>query len=320
MMPSYHCSNSRSRPTATRRATVTVTGSAVCDRRLISSASVDPRAHHPAAAGDDAHTMPEGDTVWLAGRRLHDALAGRVLTRTDFRVPQLATADLTGRDRDRGGQPRQAPAAPDRRRPDPAHPLPDGRRLAPLPPGRALARRARLAGAACCWRTTTGRRSATGCRWSSCSRRRPRGATRSATSARTCSGRTGTPTRPYAGSRADPDREIGEALLDQRNLAGIGNLYKAEVLLPAGRLPVDAGRATCRPRRRLVDRAHRLLMANRDQPAQVTTGDPRRGARALGVRARRPAVPPVRDADPVGRAGRPAVQRVTYWCPRCQPR
>src|SRR3954466_802346 len=97
MMPSYHCSNSRSRPTWTRRATVTVTGSAVCDRRLISSSSVDPRAHHPVAAGDDAHTMPEGDTVWLAGRRLHGALAGRVLTRTDFRVPQLATADLTGR-------------------------------------------------------------------------------------------------------------------------------------------------------------------------------------------------------------------------------
>ena len=41
--------------------------------------------------------MPEGDTVWLAGRRLHDALAGRALTRADFRVPQLATADLTGR-------------------------------------------------------------------------------------------------------------------------------------------------------------------------------------------------------------------------------
>ncbi len=41
--------------------------------------------------------MPEGDTVWLAGRRLHDALAGRPLTRSDFRVPQLATADLAGR-------------------------------------------------------------------------------------------------------------------------------------------------------------------------------------------------------------------------------
>src|SRR4051812_44696386 len=41
--------------------------------------------------------MPEGDTVYLAARRLHDALAGRALTRSDFRVPQLATADLRGR-------------------------------------------------------------------------------------------------------------------------------------------------------------------------------------------------------------------------------
>ena len=41
--------------------------------------------------------MPEGDTVWLAARRMDDALAGRVLTRTDFRVPQLATTDLAGR-------------------------------------------------------------------------------------------------------------------------------------------------------------------------------------------------------------------------------
>ncbi|MGN6243261.1 MAG: DNA-formamidopyrimidine glycosylase family protein, partial [Motilibacteraceae bacterium] len=41
--------------------------------------------------------MPEGDTVWLAGRRMDDALAGQVLTTTDFRVPQLATVDLTGR-------------------------------------------------------------------------------------------------------------------------------------------------------------------------------------------------------------------------------
>ena len=41
--------------------------------------------------------MPEGDTVWLAGRRMHDALAARALTRSDFRVPQLATVDLSGR-------------------------------------------------------------------------------------------------------------------------------------------------------------------------------------------------------------------------------
>lgn len=41
--------------------------------------------------------MPEGDTVWLAARRLAEALNGRALTVSDFRVPQLATVDLTGR-------------------------------------------------------------------------------------------------------------------------------------------------------------------------------------------------------------------------------
>ena len=40
--------------------------------------------------------MPEGDAVWLTARRLHEALAGRVLTRSDFRVPRYATTNLTG--------------------------------------------------------------------------------------------------------------------------------------------------------------------------------------------------------------------------------
>ena len=40
--------------------------------------------------------VPEGDAVWLTARRLHAALAGRVLTRSDFRVPRFATADLSG--------------------------------------------------------------------------------------------------------------------------------------------------------------------------------------------------------------------------------
>ena len=40
--------------------------------------------------------MPEGDTVHRTARRLHRALSGQPLTGTDFRVPQLATTDLTG--------------------------------------------------------------------------------------------------------------------------------------------------------------------------------------------------------------------------------
>ncbi|MFI0768722.1 DNA-formamidopyrimidine glycosylase family protein, partial [Streptomyces sp. NPDC021218] len=41
--------------------------------------------------------MPEGDTVWQTAQRLHRALAGSPLIRSDLRVPRLATADLTGR-------------------------------------------------------------------------------------------------------------------------------------------------------------------------------------------------------------------------------
>jgi endonuclease-8 len=40
--------------------------------------------------------MPEGDTVWLTCKRLHEALAGHVLTRGELRVPQVAALDLTG--------------------------------------------------------------------------------------------------------------------------------------------------------------------------------------------------------------------------------
>src|SRR5688500_13454745 len=40
--------------------------------------------------------MPEGDTVFLAATRMHTALAGQRLMATDFRVPRFATADLSG--------------------------------------------------------------------------------------------------------------------------------------------------------------------------------------------------------------------------------
>lgn len=41
--------------------------------------------------------MPEGDVVWRTARQVHRALAGRVLVGSDLRVPALATTDLTGR-------------------------------------------------------------------------------------------------------------------------------------------------------------------------------------------------------------------------------
>ena len=41
--------------------------------------------------------MPEGDAVWRTARRLHGALSGQVLLGADLRVPALATKDLSGR-------------------------------------------------------------------------------------------------------------------------------------------------------------------------------------------------------------------------------
>ncbi|PZS27570.1 MAG: DNA glycosylase, partial [Pseudonocardiales bacterium] len=41
--------------------------------------------------------MPEGDTVYLTAKRLHEALAGERVLASDFRLPQLATADVSGR-------------------------------------------------------------------------------------------------------------------------------------------------------------------------------------------------------------------------------
>ena len=115
--------------------------------------------------------------------------------------------------------------------------------------------------------------------------------------------------------RARPDRPIAEALLDQRNLAGIGNLYKAETLFLRGVWPwtpvseVDDLAA-------IVALAQRLLAANRGRWSQVTTGSLRRGEQVyVFERAGRPCR---RCGTPIRRAVQGEPERLTYWCPRCQ--
>lgn len=117
---------------------------------------------------------------------------------------------------------------------------------------------------------------------------------------------------------ADPERPVGEALLDQRNLAGIGNLYKAEVCFLLGVSPfTPVGRVDVLPQ--LVDKARRLLLLNKDRADQTTTGNLRQGQR-LWVYARRGQ--PCRRCGTAIRAlesGVERMERVTYWCPTCQP-
>jgi endonuclease-8 len=117
---------------------------------------------------------------------------------------------------------------------------------------------------------------------------------------------------------ADPDRPLGEALLDQRNLAGIGTIYRSETLFLSGVSPFvpvsDVGNLP-----KVVDLARRLLLANRPRPQITTTGNPRRGEQlwVYGRAAERCR----RCRTPIRRAmqGQQPYDRVTFWCPSCQP-
>ena len=118
--------------------------------------------------------------------------------------------------------------------------------------------------------------------------------------------------------QAGPDRAIGEALLDQRNLAGLGTIYRAETLFLRGVSPWQPV-ADVEALPELVDLAQRLLDANKERVGQVTTGNRARGQETwVYGRAGRPCR---RCGTPVRRASQGAAleERLIFWCPRCQP-
>ncbi|MER6344622.1 Fpg/Nei family DNA glycosylase [Streptomyces sp. NPDC001595] len=259
--------------------------------------------------------MPEGDTVWQAASRLHAALAGKLLTRSDLRVPRFATADLTGR------------AVLDV--------TPRGKHLLTrIEGGLTLHSHLRMDGAWKIYRP--------GERWTGGPEHQIRAILgnddrtavgyrlpvlellRTAEEDRAVGhlgpdllGPDWDPERALANLLADPDRALGEALLDQRNLAGIGNVFKSELCfllgatpwLPVGALPAD--RAA-----QLATVAKKLLEANRDRPIRSTTGRRGQDLYVYG-RAPRPCLrcgTRIRVAD----QGDGSRDRPTYWCPTCQ--
>jgi len=261
--------------------------------------------------------VPEGDAVWRTAQRLATALDGRTLTRTDLRVPQHATADLSG-----------------------------GTVIETVSRGKHLLTRVRhdrdwtlhthlkMEGS---WRVY--RR---GERWG-----RPAHLARVVLDAGEVSavgfqlgivellprereddvvghlgpdllGPDWDEAEAVRRLTADPGRPLGEALLDQRNLAGIGTIYRSELCFLTGYDPRSAAGAVTDPLR-MVQLAQQLLMHNRQHPQICTTGDKRRG-RSLWVygrgteRCRRCGTPIER-----GELGDPGLERVAYWCPSCQP-
>ena len=260
--------------------------------------------------------MPEGDTVWRACQRLNAALAGEVLSRSEFRVPTLATTDLAGV---------QVDAVVSRGK----------HQLFRLDNGFTLHSHFRMDGS---WRIYR-----QGQKWTGGPAFQIRAIL--STAEHQVIGYALPvlellPTRDEPGVvghlgpdllgpdwdldaalarlRRQPGRTIGEALLDQRNLAGIGTFYRAELLFLQGlhpRLPV--GQVADLPR--LLQRAHQLLFVNRWRVEQSTTGDLRSAGRAYVFE---------RAGQPCRRCGTrirteefgPVTQeRRSYWCPRCQP-
>ena len=258
--------------------------------------------------------MPEGDVVWRTARQLDDALSGRVLARSDFRVPRYAATDLTGRSvtetvsrgkhlltRVEGGVTVHT------------HLKMDGSwRISPATSYPRRDYRIRLILANEQWQAVgvllgivevirTSREDA-------------------------AIGHLGPDLlgpkfdadEAVRRLRAEPDRTIGEALLDQRNLAGIGTIYRAETLFlrgvspwrPVGEIADLHG---------LVELARRLLEANKDRAGTVTTGDRARGMQ-MWVYGRA-GEPCRRCGTPIRRAelGPALEERTAVWCPRCQP-
>ena len=115
----------------------------------------------------------------------------------------------------------------------------------------------------------------------------------------------------------DPNRTVGEALLDQRLMAGVGNVYKAEVCFLLGVSPwtpvseVDA--------EKVVSLSRDLLSRNALRPVRNTTGDPRRGRETWVYGRTRFGC--LRCGGRIGVAdqGSGTRERVTYFCPACQP-
>jgi endonuclease-8 len=108
-----------------------------------------------------------------------------------------------------------------------------------------------------------------------------------------------------------PDRPLGELLLDQRVVAGIGNIWRAESLFAEGHNPwTPLSAITDDQLDALVATAGRLMQAS----VASRTGVP--GVRHVYRRAGQPCH---RCRTPVKSRSQGIQARTAYWCPTCQP-
>ncbi|WP_426765723.1 Fpg/Nei family DNA glycosylase [Pseudarthrobacter sp. 1G09] len=273
--------------------------------------------------------MPEGDSVWRAARQLHEALAGQTLTASDFRVPRFATLNLTGW--------------------TVAEVVPRGKHLLMRvkgPGDKALTIHSHLKMEGT-WQVYP-----PGGRW-----RKPGFTARCVlrTAAADAVGFSlgilevvatanedsivgflgpdllGPDWDPDEAERrllARPEVPIGVAILDQSNLAGIGNIYRCEACFLSGVHPATPVSGVADLRTLMTD-AKQLLEANLGPGRRVTILNAR--GMPVGRMAGRPGYWVYRrDQHPCLKCGTPVrrgllgklngeEERDIYFCPKCQP-
>lgn len=273
--------------------------------------------------------MPEGDSVWRAAAELHKALAGQTLTASDFRVPRFATLNLAGWTVEevvpRGKHLLMRVAGPDDRKLTIHSHLKMEGTWQVYPPGG----RWRKPGftARCVLRTAAA--DAVGFSLGIVE------VVRTADED-TIVGHLGPdllgpdwdPAEAERRIRAAPDVPVGVALLNQRNLAGIGNIYRCEACFLSGVHPATPVSAVPDLRTLMTD-AKQLLEANLGPGRRVTILNPR--GMPVGRMAGRPGYwvygrehqPCLKCRTPIRRGvlGKPngEEERNIYFCPQCQP-
>ncbi|HSS32500.1 MAG TPA: DNA-formamidopyrimidine glycosylase family protein [Solirubrobacterales bacterium] len=106
---------------------------------------------------------------------------------------------------------------------------------------------------------------------------------------------------------ADPGRSVGDALLDQSLVAGIGNIFKSEACFAARIDPWQSvGNLT-------DDELRAVLLAAREQMLDAVAAGGRKRFAVYRQRGRCPAC-----GGPISARGQGDANRTTYWCPACQ--
>lgn len=263
--------------------------------------------------------MPEGDTVFLTGRRLDEALAGTVLVRAELRHPRLVDVNLTGRTvlgvRSVG---KHLLTRFDNGVSLHSHLKMDGAWHLYRPGGKWRGRGHDV-------RAVLGTE-----RWTAVGFRLHDLALVRTDRESELVGHLGPDllaadwTDDLAAEAvrrlaAAGDRELGAALADQRVMAGVGNLYKAEVCFLLGVTPwtrvADVPDPTVR---RAVELSRKLLLRNAWRPEQSTTGEVARGRQHWVYQ--RTGRPCLRCGTPIrsGVQGSFVPVRYTWFCPNCQ--